>query len=134
MQKILLNIFYILLINQSTVFAGTTQLELNQQSYQRKIAAQQTLNKALQNYRKNIDPAYIEAFNTSEAAWYKYAQSYCKFISKKNIDGSIYPLVLNNCLTEQIIEHTKQLNQLLHCREGDLQCPGESHLKFSDLC
>ncbi|MDC0535094.1 DUF1311 domain-containing protein [Francisellaceae bacterium] len=121
-NKIFHTICFTALFNLSASFAGETQLELNQESHQKRLMVETKLNQTIQQYKKLIDPEYINLFNQSEANWKKYIHSYCKFISQKNIDGSIYPLVLNNCLANKITQHTKAINQLLKCAEGDLQC------------
>jgi uncharacterized protein YecT (DUF1311 family) len=60
---------------------------------------------------------------TAQNAWIKFRDTDCKFQSSASEGGSMYSMVFSGCLADKTLSRTKELNSLLHCKEGDTSCP-----------
>jgi len=59
----------------------------------------------------------------SQRAWIAFRDAECAFANGPNKGGSIYPLVMGQCLTALTKARNEQLGAYLNCQEGDLACP-----------
>ena len=59
----------------------------------------------------------------SQRAWIAFRNAECAFATDGSKDGSIYPLLMAECLTGLTKARTQQLNVYLNCEEGDMSCP-----------
>ena len=59
----------------------------------------------------------------SQRSWIAFRDAECAFANNPNKDGSIYPLLMGQCLTALTRARTEQLGVYLTCEEGGLGCP-----------
>jgi uncharacterized protein YecT (DUF1311 family) len=59
----------------------------------------------------------------AQKAWIAFRDAECKFSSSRATGGSIYPMVLAQCLDGATQARIKSLNTYLNCQEGDMGCP-----------
>lgn len=88
------------------------------------VAADAKLNEA---YRKIVsavsnDPDGKKLLQTAQRVWIAFRDAECEFVNVDSKNGSIYPMLMSECLTEFTEARTKQLSGYLDCEEGDLNC------------
>lgn len=59
----------------------------------------------------------------SQRAWIAFRDAECAFQNDHSKDGSIYPLLMGQCLTALTKARAGQLGAYLNCEEGDMSCP-----------
>ena len=59
----------------------------------------------------------------AQRAWISFRDAECAFSTNDSKGGSIYPMLMSNCLEELTADRTKQLRTYLDCEEGDMSCP-----------
>lgn len=60
----------------------------------------------------------------AQRAWVAFRDSECAFQGgPRETAGSVYPMVVANCQTGLTEKRLKDLQDYLHCEEGDLDCP-----------
>ncbi|MDI6027823.1 lysozyme inhibitor LprI family protein [Corticibacterium sp. UT-5YL-CI-8] len=59
----------------------------------------------------------------AQRAWIVYRDAECNFATGNAQEGSIYPMLQDNCLEGETLDRVKQLDVYLHCEEGDMSCP-----------
>jgi uncharacterized protein YecT (DUF1311 family) len=59
----------------------------------------------------------------AELAWIKLRDAECAFEASGVSGGSIYPMIVSNCIATMTEQRTNKLKTYLNCPEGDLACP-----------
>ncbi|MEP9387525.1 lysozyme inhibitor LprI family protein [Mesorhizobium sp. KR9-304] len=59
----------------------------------------------------------------AQRAWIAFRDAECAFSTEDSKEGSIYPMLMAECLESVTDERTKQLEAYIECPEGDLSCP-----------
>lgn len=59
----------------------------------------------------------------SQRAWIAFRDAECAFATESSRDGSIYPMLVSQCLSGVTTARTEQLGGYLNCEEGDMSCP-----------
>ncbi len=88
-------------------------------------ASDNKLNAAYGQIMKRLsdDADSRKLLQTSQRAWVAFRDAECKFSVGASSDGSIYPMLVSQCLQGMTDDRIKQLDHYLHCQEGDLSCP-----------
>ena len=86
------------------------------------------LNKAYGEIVKRLsdDADGKKLLQTAQRAWIAFRDSECAFSAEDSEGGSIYPMLVSECLAQLTADRTRQLNGYLDCQEGDLSCPASS--------
>lgn len=98
------------------------QNALNRCADQELKEADARLNAAYQALSQQLDTASLERLKLTQQAWVSYRDALCAFESEPSRDGSVYPLVLSNCLEEATNAQISILEEYLSCEEGDVSC------------
>jgi uncharacterized protein YecT (DUF1311 family) len=70
------------------------------------------LNKVYQQLLSKLDDeGHKAALKTAQLAWLKYRDTNCDFEGYLNRGGTIYPVVITECMTSMTISRTKELRQ-----------------------
>jgi uncharacterized protein YecT (DUF1311 family) len=59
----------------------------------------------------------------AQRAWIAFRDAECAFANSGSEDGSIYPMLMSQCLERLAAARTTQLQGYLECEEGDMSCP-----------
>jgi len=59
----------------------------------------------------------------AQQAWIGFRDAECDFATGGSRQGSIYPMLVQNCRNELTHDRLEQLKGYLKCEEGDLSCP-----------
>ena len=106
----------------STVSHAQTQTDMNQSANADYKKADAELNKSYQDVFNKLDASGKTDLKAAQNAWIKYRDLDCKFQSGGASGGSVQAMVVAGCLTDKTVVRTKELNELLHCQEGDVSC------------
>lgn len=90
-----------------------TQIEMNDCAAKESRAADQKLNKLYAELAAKLEPERLAKLKEAERAWIKFRDADCDFQSSLYKGGSIYPMIYNGCLTDNINHRLKQLEQML---------------------
>ena len=87
-------------------------------------AADAKLNAAYQEIMKRLsdDAEGRKLLQTAQRAWIAFRDAECAFSANDSKGGSIYPMLVSECLTELTNARTAQLKANLDCPEGDVSC------------
>jgi uncharacterized protein YecT (DUF1311 family) len=86
-------------------------------------SADQQLNKTYNTLIARIaNKDAIALLRNAEKAWLAYRDQECTFETSVTVGGSIHPMMVAQCLETKTRTRTKELQQLLQCQEGDLNC------------
>ena len=99
-----------------------TQFEINQCAYQEYLQVDKKLNEVYSTYRARLDEDLQRQIKDVQLAWIKFRDLACDFESSGVKGGSVYPFVLQSCLTWMTRERLEQLKILAECKEG-VDCP-----------
>ena len=69
------------------------------------------------------DPDGKKLLQTAQRVWIAFRDAECEFVNVDSKNGSIYPMLMSECLTELTEARTKQLSVNLDCGEGEVSCP-----------
>lgn len=121
----LLSIFT--LSQPSTVLAADcanamTQADMNKCAAQELAVEDKKINATYKALRSRFEPEQQEQLKKVQLAWIKYKELACKFEAGGAEGGSIYPMVLANCLTQKTRQRNAELAAIGHCEEGDVSC------------
>jgi uncharacterized protein YecT (DUF1311 family) len=105
--------------------ADQTQSGLNICAAEEYRAEDAKLNKTYQEIVKRLadDGEGRKLLQVSQRAWIAFRDAECAFANNPNKDGSIYPLLIGQCLTALTKARNEQLGAYLNCEEGDMGCP-----------
>lgn len=98
------------------------QSTMNQCAEQDFKAADARLNSTYKALTQQLDTDSLERLKQAQRAWISYRDAQCAFESEPSQDGSIYPMILANCLEEITNAQTSVLERHLSCEEGDVSC------------
>ncbi|MET0599430.1 MAG: lysozyme inhibitor LprI family protein [Mesorhizobium sp.] len=59
----------------------------------------------------------------AQRSWIAFRDGECAFANGDSRDGSIYPMLMAQCLEGLTTSRDEQLERYLSCEEGDLSCP-----------
>ncbi|WP_426237949.1 lysozyme inhibitor LprI family protein [Pseudomonas sp. TWP3-2] len=104
---------------------ASDQATMNQCASQENKAADKELNTVYQQIiaRLKDNPDSKKLLVSAQKAWIGFRDAECKFSASGVEGGSVYPLILNNCITGVTKVRTEALKQYLKCEEGDMSCP-----------
>jgi len=100
-----------------------TQADMNACSAHALELQTQIINANYNAYRARLSPVQKEAFKQVQLAWIKYKDTSCTYEASGVASGSVYPMILSQCLAEKTRVRNLEIVALMHCREGDLSCP-----------
>ena len=81
------------------------------------------INQTYNTVRSKLDAKHQQDLKQVQLAWIAFKDLDCKFQASGVEGGSIYSLILSGCLQEKTVQRNKELDSLLHCKEGDMSCP-----------
>jgi uncharacterized protein YecT (DUF1311 family) len=74
--------------------------------------------------RLGSDGEQMKRLVATQRAWLAFRDAECKFVSQPGPEaGSIFPMVLANCLTSLTRKRSADFKSYLTCPEGDVSCP-----------
>ncbi|MER9233519.1 lysozyme inhibitor LprI family protein [Mesorhizobium sp. M0622] len=85
-------------------------------------AADAKLNKAYQELIGASDAKAMKLLQTAQRAWIAFRDAECSYSAADSEGGSIYPMLVSECLTRLTDDRTKQLAADATCAEGDVSC------------
>jgi uncharacterized protein YecT (DUF1311 family) len=88
-------------------------------------AADAALNRTYAEIQKRLadDADGKKRLTVAQKAWIGFRDAECDFQTFNSRDGSIYPMIVSECLTAMTKKRTEELKVYLNCEEGDLTCP-----------
>ncbi len=91
---------------------GDTTYEMKQCSGSKYKQADDELNKVYQQLLSKLDDeGHKASLKTAQLAWLKYRDTNCDFEGYLNRGGTIYPIVIAECMTTMTTSRTKQLKE-----------------------
>ena len=75
--------------------------------------ADQKLNKLYKSYTAKLTSAQRKQFTEIQKTWVNYKDKDCQYAAQGYKGGSMYPLVLNECLTEKTEDRIEDLEDYL---------------------
>lgn len=102
-----------------------TQTDMNMCAGRAFDAADDLLNRLYKQMtaRLSDDTAATRLLVTAQRAWISYRDAECGFAASGVEGGSIYPMILSQCLTDLTNARAADFSRYLSCEEGDLSCP-----------
>jgi len=91
-------------------------------AYKKTDAALNATYKEILGRLKN-DKETRKRFVAAQQAWIGFRDAECDFATGKSAQGSIYPMLVQNCRNELAHSRLDQLKGYLECEKGDLSCP-----------
>lgn len=73
--------------------------------------------------RFSDDHESLKLLVKTQRAWIGYRDAECTFSASASAEGSIYPLIYNQCLEAQTQSRVESFKTYLNCEEGDMSCP-----------
>jgi len=130
-------IFLLLGVLPADVFATDcgylkTQSEMNQCTYEEFQRVDAELNSLYGAYRSRLDVHLKRQLKAVQLAWVKFRDLACEYESTGVKGGSVYPFILQSCLTSMTRSRVEQLHYLANCEEGDLSCPAHNQTQPGD--
>lgn len=89
------------------------QTDLNMCTAQEYKKADQKLNKLYQAYSAKLSSAERKQFTAIQKSWVNYKDKDCQYTAQGYKGGSMYPTVLNTCLTEKTEDRIDDLENYL---------------------
>jgi uncharacterized protein YecT (DUF1311 family) len=99
-----------------------TQPELSACAGKDAQAADAELNRVYGQLIAKYDEPNRNALVLAERAWIVYRDTECGYETALSIGGTIHPMMVALCMTAKAKARTKELNDQLNCKEGDLDC------------
>ena len=91
---------------------GETTYEMKQCSAKKYKQADDELNKTYQQLMSKLeDDGHRTSLKTAQQAWLKYRDNNCDFESYLNRGGSIYSVIVTECMAAMTTSRTKELKQ-----------------------
>jgi uncharacterized protein YecT (DUF1311 family) len=103
--------------------AAQTQAGLDRSSLKDFQSADRALNAAYAKLLAAASPAGRTRLRDAQRAWVRFRDADC-LAELGPRQGSVYPLLLNQCMTALTRERARELQARLKCREGELGCGG----------
>ncbi|MDN5787984.1 lysozyme inhibitor LprI family protein [Pseudorhodobacter sp.] len=98
------------------------QATLNLCANQELKTADARLNKTYRALTRKLGPDSLNRLKKGQRAWIAYRDAICAFEAAPSQDGSIYPMVMADCLAAVTASQTALLEDQLNCEEGDMSC------------
>ena len=89
------------------------QTDLNICTAQEYKKEDQKLNKLYQAYTAKLGSAERKQFTEIQKSWVNYKDKDCQYAAQDYKGGSIYPMILNTCLTEKTKDRIDDLEDYL---------------------
>jgi uncharacterized protein YecT (DUF1311 family) len=88
-------------------------------------AADKALNQTFREIETRLseDPDGKQRLIAAQKAWIGFRDAECDFQTFHSRDGSIYPMLVSECMTTLTKNRTEALKVYLACDEGDTLCP-----------
>ena len=99
-----------------------TQPELSACAGKDAQAADADLNRIYGQLIAKYDEPNRNALVLAERAWIIYRDTECSYETALSVGGTIHPMMVALCLTAKAKARTRELNDQLNCKEGDLLC------------
>jgi uncharacterized protein YecT (DUF1311 family) len=105
---------------------NSNQMQLNQCASDELARANAGLNAAYQALMKKIEAPNQAQLRDAQRAWIAFRDKECTFETGGGASqgGSIWPMMVDKCLTTLTQERTKALQAQVKCQSWDLSCPG----------
>ncbi len=104
---------------------GDDQASLDQCADEAYKAADATLNKQFKEIegRLSDSPDAKKLLVAAQRAWIAFRDNECAFAASGVDGGSVYPMIVSDCLAGLTEARSAQFKEYLSCEEGDLSCP-----------
>jgi uncharacterized protein YecT (DUF1311 family) len=104
---------------------SSNQGELNICADQEYEAADSAMNGVYQQVLKRLAgwPENKARLIAAQKAWIGFRDAECDFQTAWASDGTIYPLLVSQCLTDMTKKRSAGLDVYMHCEDGDTLCP-----------
>ena len=99
-----------------------TQLDMNLCASAELDRETKKINKTYNNLRAKLNSEQKQQIKEVQLAWIKFKDLACKFEASAVEGGSVYSMVLSECLTAKTRQRHKELERINSCQEGDLSC------------
>lgn len=97
---------------------GETTPEMKMCAAKRYKQADDELNKVYRELMSKLDDdGHRTSLKTAQQAWLKYRDGHCEFVSYLNRGGTIYSVVLTECMTSLTSSRAKELKEELKVPE-----------------
>ncbi|MCP9229492.1 lysozyme inhibitor LprI family protein [Mesorhizobium sp. LMG 17147] len=96
-------------------------------------SADAKLNKAYQDLIGGSDAKASKLLQTAQRAWIAFRDAECLYSAADSEGGSIYPMLISECLTRLTDDRTKQLTADSTCAEGDVSCASPDEDESGDI-
>ena len=100
-----------------------TQLEMNQCASESYAHADAALKQAYADVQRRSQTSQRLLLEKAQQHWLAYREANCEFQNYNAQEGSVGPMVLALCLTEETQARVSFLKRMLGCPEGDVSCP-----------
>ena len=128
MRRILLALAFLAApaAHAATCNDNSSQMELNQCAADDLAKADAALNATYQALMKKIEAPNQAQLREAQRAWIAFRDKECTFETGggANQGGSIWPMMVDKCLTTITEERTRALQSQVKCPGWDLSCPG----------
>lgn len=106
--------------------ANATQTELTECAGKEASQADAALNAVYHALLGKIDAASQARLRTAQRAWISFRDAECTFQTGGGVnqDGTIWPMLVNQCLARLTRARAAALQAQLKCQSWDLACPG----------
>jgi uncharacterized protein YecT (DUF1311 family) len=105
--------------------ADTSQAGMNRcadQAYKKTDAELNALYRQIERRLKS-DADTTKTLVAAQKAWLAFRDAECRFAASGVEGGSVYPMVLTQCLDGLTNQRVKDFKGYLSCQEGDMSCP-----------
>ncbi|MDU4642509.1 MAG: lysozyme inhibitor LprI family protein [Klebsiella aerogenes] len=102
---------------------ANTQTEMNQCAAAQYQAADKKLNETWQQALKRASGQQLELLKKAQQAWISLRDADCAFLASGAEGGSMQPMLISQCMTDNSVEREAFLASLLQCEDGDQNCP-----------
>jgi uncharacterized protein YecT (DUF1311 family) len=102
---------------------ATIQMDMNICAGQDFKRSDALLNQAYKQKMAQLSPEQQTKFKAAQRSWIAFRDNDCAFMSSGVDGGSVQPMIYSGCLQQKTEQRTKEINDILHCEEGDLSCP-----------
>ncbi|WP_170920750.1 lysozyme inhibitor LprI family protein [Enhydrobacter aerosaccus] len=99
-----------------------SQMELNAQAGREREMADKELNAVYSRLMAKLPNESRERLRKAELTWLRFLEEECAFETDGTTGGSIHGMLVAYCQARLIRQRTKDLEEQLNCKEGDLSC------------
>lgn len=104
---------------------AATQAELDACAGAEYAATDKALNQAYSTIMKRLagNDGQRDLLKAAQRAWIAFRDAECAFAVDPSQQGTIFPMLMTQCLNGVTQGRLEQLQKYLDCEEGDLSCP-----------